>query len=190
MMEKSSIVDIEDIGELCSYYEGFTAKQDKFAMPKGIYTLDDLRNFGKKNQMCPYFLARHFLLQANVIVYNYSYMLDPKISNLVSKELQSDCVVVFDECHNIDNACIEAFSMNLNRKTLELASSNIKKLEELVKQENMSNTARLREEYQRLIKGLFNDDAQNANNGVSSKKLVISEKELMAHPLLGEDVLK
>lgn len=165
MMQKSTLTDIEDIGELCSFYEGFTAKQDKFAMPKGIYTLDDLRTFGKKNQMCPYFLARHFLLQANVIVYNYSYMLDPKISNLVSKELQSDCVVVFDECHNIDNACIEAFSMNLNRKTLELASSNIKKLEELVKQENMSNTARLREEYQRLIKGLFNDDDQNPNNG-------------------------
>lgn len=87
-------------------------------------------------------------------------MLDPKISNLVSKELQSECIVVFDECHNIDNACIEAFSMNLNRKTLELASSNIKKLEEIVKKESVSNTARLREEYQRLIKGLFNDDAQ------------------------------
>jgi DNA excision repair protein ERCC-2 len=186
MMQKSKVTDIEDIAELCSFYEGFSAKQDTFAMPKGIYTLDDLRAFGKKNQMCPYFFARHFLLQANVIVYNYSYMLDPKISNLVSKELQSDCIVVFDECHNIDNACIEAFSMNLNRKTLELASSNIKKLEELVKQENMSNTARLREEYQRLIRGLFNDDDQNR----TGRKLVISEKELLAHPLLDEHVLK
>lgn len=71
--------------------------------------------------MCPYFLARRFLLQANVIVYNYAYLLDPKIANLVSSELQKDCIVVFDECHNIDNACIEALSMNLNRKTLELA---------------------------------------------------------------------
>ncbi len=71
--------------------------------------------------MCPYFLARRFLLQANVIVYNYAYLLDPKIANLVSSELQKDCIVVFDECHYIDNACIEALSMNLNRKTLELA---------------------------------------------------------------------
>ena len=46
MMQKSTLTDIEDIGELCSFYEGFTAKQDKFAMPKGIYTLDDLRTFG------------------------------------------------------------------------------------------------------------------------------------------------
>jgi DNA excision repair protein ERCC-2 len=56
-------------------------------MHKGIYTLDDLKDFGRKYKQCPYFLARHFLLQSNVIVYNYSYMLDPKISNLVSKEL-------------------------------------------------------------------------------------------------------
>ena len=56
-------------------------------MPKGVYTLDDLKNLGKDQKMCPYFLARHFLMQANIIVYNYAYMLDPKISNLVSKEL-------------------------------------------------------------------------------------------------------
>lgn len=72
--------------------------------------------------MCPYFLARKFLIHSNVIVYNYNYLIDPKIANLVSSELQRDCIIVFDECHNIDNACIEALSMNLNRRTLELAS--------------------------------------------------------------------
>ena len=87
-----------------------------------MYTLEDLREYGKKVKMCPYFLARHFLLQANIIVYNYAYMLDPKISNLVTKELSKDCIVVFDECHNIDNACIEAFSLNLNKRVLDTAS--------------------------------------------------------------------
>ena len=37
--------------------------------------------------ICPYFLARRFLLKADVIVYNYSYMIDPKIANVVSSEL-------------------------------------------------------------------------------------------------------
>lgn len=46
-------------------------------------------------------------------------MLDPKISNMVTKELSKDCIVVFDECHNIDNACIEAFSLNINKRILE-----------------------------------------------------------------------
>ena len=45
--------------------------------------------------------------------------------------------------------------MNLNRKTLELASSNIKQLEDKVKDEKVSNTRRLHEEYTKLVKGIF-----------------------------------
>ena len=123
--------------------------------------------------MCPYFLARHFLLQAKVIVFNYAYMLDPKISNLVSKELPKDSVVVFDECHNIDNVCIEAFSLNLNRRVLEQASVNLRKLEDRVKEEKVRNTQRLQQEYQRLVKGLQQEH-----------KIVCSERELLQHPLL------
>jgi DNA excision repair protein ERCC-2 len=29
---------------------------------------------------------------------------------MVSRELERECVVVFDEAHNIDNVCIEALS--------------------------------------------------------------------------------
>jgi DNA excision repair protein ERCC-2 len=183
MQQKAPLVDIEEIGQLCSFYEGFQSKSDSFMIPKGVYTLDDLKDFGREKGMCPYFLARHYLLHSNIIVYNYSYMLDPKIANLVSKELQRDSIVVFDECHNIDNACIEAFSMNLNRKSLELASANLKKLEEIVKVEKLHNTRRLTEEYNRLVRGLFN--MENGGN-----KIVVSEKELMQHPLLEQDVLK
>ena len=44
----------------------------------GVYTLEDLRQYGRKKGWCPYFLARHMLAFANVVVYNYQYMLDPK----------------------------------------------------------------------------------------------------------------
>ncbi len=87
---------------------------------------------------------------------------------------------MFDECHNIDNACIEAFSMNLNRKSLELASANLKKLEEMVKVEKQHNTRRLQEEYNKLVRGLFTMQ----NNGDMPANMVLSEKELMQHPLL------
>ena len=97
--------------------------------------------------MCPYFLARRFLIQSNIIVYNYAYLLDPKIANLVSSELQKDCIVVFDECHNIDNACIEALSMNLNTKTLDLAGQNLRKLELLLHEEKKNGAERLQQEY-------------------------------------------
>jgi DNA excision repair protein ERCC-2 len=130
----------------------------------GVYTLHDLRTLCRKEDKhwCPYYLARHMLAFANVIVYNYQYMLDPKacrrasppltltlrdvpdpsmvlmhitalrdrlayshpavesnsaclescsrlqVSQMVSRELEKECVVVFDEAHNIDNVCIEA----------------------------------------------------------------------------------
>lgn len=41
------------------------------------------------------------LTHANAIVYSYHYLLDPKIAEIVSKELPRASVVVFDEAHNI-----------------------------------------------------------------------------------------
>jgi Rad3-related DNA helicase len=39
--------------------------------------------------------------------------------------------VIFDECHTIDEACIEAFSLNLNEAILEEANGCIKRLEQI-----------------------------------------------------------
>lgn len=44
------------------------------------------------------------ILHANIVVYSYHYLLDPKIADLVSKELAKKSVVVFDEAHNIGEA--------------------------------------------------------------------------------------
>lgn len=53
-----------------------------------------------------YFLARYAITYCNIVVYSYHYLLDPKIATLVSKEMSSDSVVVFDEAHNIDNVYV------------------------------------------------------------------------------------
>lgn len=65
---------------------------------------------------------------ANVIVYSYQYLLDPKVAGIISKELQKESVVVFDEAHNIDNVCIEALSVSVRRATLEGANRNLNKI--------------------------------------------------------------
>jgi DNA excision repair protein ERCC-2 len=49
----------------------------------------------------------------NVIIYSYHYLLDPKIAERVSRELSKDCIVVFDEAHNIDNVAVESMSLVL-----------------------------------------------------------------------------
>jgi DNA excision repair protein ERCC-2 len=49
-------------------------------------------------------------------------------SGQVSRELEKECVVVFDEAHNIDNVCIEALSVNLRQQTMDAASRNLRTL--------------------------------------------------------------
>lgn len=47
---------------------------------------------------------------------------------VVNRELEKECIIVFDEAHNIDNVCIESLSVNLRQATLDGASRNITKL--------------------------------------------------------------
>lgn len=50
------------------------------------------------------------------------------LPQMVSRELEKECIVVFDEAHNIDNVCIEALSVNLRKQTLEAARRNLGRL--------------------------------------------------------------
>jgi DNA excision repair protein ERCC-2 len=78
-----AVADIEDAIDLCGFYEGYTAAATDAVLPPGVYTLADLRQHGRKKGWCPYYLARHMIAYANVVVYNYQYMLDPKVSQMV-----------------------------------------------------------------------------------------------------------
>ena len=81
-------------------------------------------------------------------------MLDPKIAELVSKELSRESVVVFDEAHNIDNVCIESMSVNISKKTLDKASRNLANLQNRMDKIKENDTEKLKKEYNRLVEGL------------------------------------
>lgn len=54
----------------CFASQGFQ-NEGRDAFLNGVYTLEDLRTLGKEKGWCPYFLARHLINHANVIVYSY-----------------------------------------------------------------------------------------------------------------------
>eukprot|EP00877_Chromochloris_zofingiensis_P005022 jgi/Chrzof1/14520/Cz09g05250.t1 len=164
--------------EVCEFFEAHERAGQEALLPPGVYTLHDLRHYGMKKGWCPYFLARHMMAFANVVVYNYQYMIDPKVSQMVSRELEKECIVVFDEAHNIDNVCIEALSVNLRQQTLHAARRNISKLENRVREVQRANKARLDAEYNRLVQGL-----------VSTGQLRGGE-EWLANPALPEDIVR
>jgi len=61
-------------------------------------------------------------------------MIDPNISSNLHKEHRKESVVVFDEAHNIDDVCIEAYTVRLNKPLLMEASNNIDKLSKKVQE--------------------------------------------------------
>jgi DNA excision repair protein ERCC-2 len=70
-------------------------------LKRGVYTLDEVKAYGIKHGICPYFAVRRMLPYVNVVIYSFHYLLDPKVAEQVSKEMSKDAIVVFDEAHNI-----------------------------------------------------------------------------------------
>ncbi|CAI4230644.1 unnamed protein product [Auanema sp. JU1783] len=147
----------------CDFYENLESRNN-FVIPPGVWNIADLRRFGKENTLCPYFLARCALNRAQIVVYSYHYILDPKIAELVSRDFSRKTCVVFDEAHNIDNVCIESMSIGLNSKHIERANTELLKLEQAVLRTRQENAQKLQDEYERLVEGLKRTEKERVND--------------------------
>lgn len=166
-------------------------------MPPGVFTLDSLLKYGEDHKQCPYFSARrmvgilnkcigvelciltYFQMPfCNVIIYSYHYLLDPKIAERVSRELSKDCIVVFDEAHNIDNVCIESLSIDITEDSLRKATRGANNLERKIGDMRSSDAEKLQNEYSKLVEGLR--DAEQARE----------EDQFISNPVLPDDLLK
>ncbi|KAI9104517.1 hypothetical protein DFS34DRAFT_603467 [Phlyctochytrium arcticum] len=175
--QRAANPDEEGEVPLCSFYENLQKAEETSTMPSGVYTLEDLKEWGRQNGYCPYFLARNMISFANVVIYSYHYLLDPKVAELVSREMARDSIVVFDEAHNIDNVCTESLSMDITRPMLDASARSVQALATRIEDLKTSNSEKLQTEYTRLVEGLRNAQESRAND------------EFMANPILPEDIL-
>jgi len=130
--------------------------------------------YGEQHKQCPYFTARRMVRSSliskagltygsqmpfcNVIIYSYHYLLDPKIAERVSKEFSKDCIVIFDEAHNIDNVCIESLSIDLTEDSLRKATRGASNLERKISEMKSTDAQKLQDEYAKLVEGLRDAD--------------------------------
>ncbi|KAF8250207.1 DNA repair helicase RAD3 [Wilcoxina mikolae CBS 423.85] len=168
----------EDV-ELCVYHDNLDLLEPHNLIPPGVYTFDGLLKYCEKHTQCPYFSARRMMPFCNVIIYSYHYLLDPKIAERVSKEFSKDCIVVFDEAHNIDNVCIESLSIDLTEDSLRKAARGAANLERKITEMKASDANKLQNEYQKLVEGLREEEERRE-----------SEESFMTNPVLPADLLK
>ncbi|KAJ2512815.1 TFIIH/NER complex ATP-dependent 5'-3' DNA helicase subunit [Coemansia sp. RSA 1939] len=164
--------------ELCDFYEKLHTMEPTELVPSGVYTLEDLTDYGRENGMCPYYLSRRVIPFADVIIYSFHYMVDPKVAELVSKEFEKDTIVVFDEAHNIDSICIDSLSIDINDRTLRASSESIEKLTARVDEMKSQNSEKLQDEYEKLVEGL---------RGALAAR---DEDMVLANPILPDSVLR
>lgn len=162
----------------CQFFENLEEAGAALVVPPGVYTLETLKSYGRAQGLCPYFLSRRAMEVANVIIYSYYYLLDPKVAELVSRNLPKQAIIVFDEAHNIDNVCIESLSIDIGRRTLSAASRSLQRLTERIAEMKMRDAGRLQDEYRRLVDGLQRSGEARVADAV------------MANPILPDDLLQ
>lgn len=170
--------------ELCSFHEELGKLDPGRLIFPGVWTLEEVMDYGRDKGVCPYFAVRRMIPFVDVIIYSFHYLLDPKVAEQVSRELSKDAIVVFDEAHNIgtstltDNVCIESLSIDLTRPMLDSAYRSVNKLAEKVDEVKSSDAAKLQDEYARLVEGLQEQSAEREADN------------FMANPVLPDDLLE
>ncbi|KAL2876795.1 TFIIH/NER complex ATP-dependent 5'-3' DNA helicase subunit [Colletotrichum sp. CLE4] len=164
--------------DVCVYHDNLDLLEPHNLIPNGVWTFEGLLKYGEQHKQCPYFTARRMMQFCNVIIYSYHYLLDPKIAERVSRELSKDCIVVFDEAHNIDNVCIESLSTDITEDSLRKATRGAQNLERKITEMRDTDQEQLQNEYQKLVEGLRGADEAR------------QEDAFMANPALPDDLLK
>ncbi|VEU20151.1 DEKNAAC100957 [Brettanomyces naardenensis] len=173
---KAGEANIED---LCSFHEKLYEKDPSNLIPPGVYSFQQLLDYCKKEGTCPYFTVRRMMPLCNIVIYSYHYIIDPKVSVRVSKDLSKDSIVIFDEAHNIDNVCIESLSMDITEDVLKRASHGANNLGRKVDEVKKVDSSKLQDEYEKLVSGLRESDIVAQEEDVS-----------LENPILPTDVLQ
>jgi len=82
----------------CVYYKN--REQGSKDMTWDPLDIEELHTMAKRHQFCPYFGAKDRANFADLIFMPYNYLIDEKIRESYKISLEN-CVLIFDEAHNI-----------------------------------------------------------------------------------------
>lgn len=160
----------------CSHYTNYEQKLESMNH-ESVHDIEDLYQFGKSHQCCPYYASKKLAeIKATIVFMPYNYLLDPSFSKNNPLRLNNS-VLIIDEAHNIDSVLKDAVSGSFtesNLKTIELSCRNL--------------PSKLSAAIDREMHGLsrFGYDPSNRNNQVVdefSKKKSKPEKEAKPNPI-------
>ena len=96
-----------------------------------IHDIEDLVKLGHTDKICPYFHSRNNAEKADIIFLPYNYLLDTSIRATLKVDW-TQCIVIFDEAHNIEKIAADAASCSLSSTDIAGCISELKKVLEFL----------------------------------------------------------
>jgi Rad3-related DNA helicase len=93
-------------------------------LPGPVHDIEELVRVMEKAGCCPYFAAQALLKEAQLVIGAYGYGLDPTVRGGLFNFTATD-IVIFDEAHNIEDACRDAASLDTSAKELQAATQEL-----------------------------------------------------------------
>ncbi|CAK77033.1 unnamed protein product (macronuclear) [Paramecium tetraurelia] len=89
-----------------------------------ISSLDEAKQFGFKNKLCPYYFERQRLDFADLILLPYNYLLEKDFQDVVEIE---NSILIFDEAHNVQSTAEEGSSFLITHNNIIEAEKDLEK---------------------------------------------------------------
>jgi len=113
--------------DLCDFYLNFkdnTKKELALNELKEIKHVEELITDADKHKLCPFEIAGENAKRSKVIVADYFHVLSPSIREAFFKRINKDienCIIIFDEAHNLISKCRDLLSSSLSSIIIERA---------------------------------------------------------------------
>ncbi len=111
--------------ESCEYYINFKDNTKKeLSLNNEINHVEDLIKIASTYKTCPFEISSENAKKSKVIIADYYHVLSPSIREHFFKRIQKDienCIIIFDEAHNLIKKCRDLLSVSLSTITIDKA---------------------------------------------------------------------
>ncbi|KAL3666229.1 hypothetical protein V7S43_009014 [Phytophthora oleae] len=103
-------------------FDSFAKRSKKKAQP--IMDIEELVTTMKEKTICPFFLTRNILPEAEIIFVPYNYLIDPMARRSIGISIENS-ILIFDEAHNVESIASDAASYALSSNDISGCISEI-----------------------------------------------------------------
>ncbi|ETO24027.1 hypothetical protein RFI_13132, partial [Reticulomyxa filosa] len=126
----------------CQYFHGYKEltkesnknnahNQQLQVLESFVLDLEELSQISHEIGVCPYYYELDICDRSEIVFMPYNYLLDKKVRPNNLHRVLDNCILIFDEAHNIEQVCCDAMSFQFHASMLAQCIAEIQQLLEL-----------------------------------------------------------